>query len=221
MCSLPASRLTNGIFVTMSHAYPTPASPCEAEIEIKKSRFIARALKVHDRSAALNAVEQIRIDYPDARHYCWAYLLGNPQSATSAAMSDDGEPSGTAGKPILNVLQHKGVGDVLVIVVRYFGGIKLGAGGLVRAYGGAAEAVMSMLPTEQAIAMNRVTLMFDFAQEQALRHWAGLHGMQIDDVDYAQRVRLSAELPKAHVATLLDYCAGRNISITVASEESD
>ncbi len=124
--------------------YPTPAQFIETETEVKKSRFIARATKVTDRQSAIAFVEQAKQDYPGARHHCWAYLLGNPASASSAAANDAGEPSGTAGKPILNVIQHKGVGDVIVVVIRYFGGIKLGAGGLVRAYSGAAEAVMSM-----------------------------------------------------------------------------
>ena len=143
--------------------YPTPARTVETESEVKKSRFIARAANVSSRQEALAFVEQAKCDYPDARHHCWAYLLGNPSSAASAAQNDDGEPAGTSGRPILNVIQHKGVGDVVVVVIRYFGGIKLGAGGLVRAYSGAAESCMSILPLEQAIPMQQVTLNMDFS----------------------------------------------------------
>lgn len=205
----------------MKASYPTPAATHEAEIEIKKSRFIARALKITNRPNALAAVEQIKYDYPDARHYCWAYLLGNPAAASNAGMNDDGEPSGTAGKPILNVIQHKGVGDVLVIVVRYFGGIKLGAGGLVRAYSSAAEAVMSTLSTSQAIAMMTLKLELEFSQEQHLRHWGQQHALIIDDIVYAQAVTIEAQLPLTHLAALHEYCAGRNIVCTTQTTDED
>ena len=120
-------------------SYPVPDTPLEVLFEVKKSKFFAFAACTPDRETAMQYLAAKRAEYPDARHHCWAYLLGNPHSPTSAAMSDDGEPSGTAGKPILNVLQHKGVGDITIIVTRYFGGIKLGAGGLVRAYSSAAQ----------------------------------------------------------------------------------
>jgi len=118
---------------------PIPQATAQAEIEIKKSRFIGLAKQINDREQGMLWLAKVKATYPDARHHCWAYLLGNPSCATNAGMGDDGEPSGTAGKPILNVLQHKGVGDIMLIVVRYFGGIKLGAGGLNRTYGQAAQ----------------------------------------------------------------------------------
>lgn len=103
-------------------AYAVPAERTRAEIEIKKSRFIAYAQQVETREQGMQWLAEIKQQYPDARHHCWAYLIGNPSCASNAGMGDDGEPSGTAGKPILNVLQHKGVMDIMVIVVRYFGG---------------------------------------------------------------------------------------------------
>ena len=124
----------------------------------QKSRFISRAGCVTSKDEAKLFVHQCRLDYEDAGHYCWAYLLGNPDRASSAAMSDDGEPSGTAGKPILNVLQHKNVGDIMVVVVRYFGGVKLGAGGLVRAYSSSAQLVMDKLKTRIYHATNCLTV---------------------------------------------------------------
>jgi len=200
----------------MSSTYPSPAASAEIEIEVKKSRFIARAARVTDRQAALALVEQAKRDYSDARHVCWAYLLGNPASASSAATNDAGEPSGTAGRPILNVIQHKGVGDVLVVVIRYFGGIKLGAGGLVRAYSGAAEAVMSMLPLEQAVAVQEVKLRLDFAAEQLLRHWAGQHEAQILNVEYAEQVVVQLSVPESAMDELAAFCAAHGITLTDA-----
>lgn len=195
----------------MSISYPTPGAGVEAEIEVKKSRFIARAAKVLDRQAALAFVVNAKQDFPDARHHCWAYLLGNPASASSAAANDDGEPSGTAGKPILNVIQHKGVGDVIVVVIRYFGGIKLGAGGLVRAYSGAAEAAMSILPFEQAVALSEVKLSLDFAKEQLLRHWADQHDAQVLAVDYADQVVMQLSVPEVAVDELKAFCAAQGV----------
>lgn len=199
----------------MTTTYPSPADAVESEIVVKKSRFIARAAKAISREEALAFVEQAKRDHPDARHHCWAYLLGNPASAATAAMNDDGEPSGTAGRPILNVIQHKGVGDVVVVVIRYFGGIKLGAGGLVRAYSGAAEAAMSLLPLEQAVAMQQVTLRMDFSMEQLLRHWMEQNQGKLEMVDYDEQVVMEMSVPKARVDELADYCAAHDINANI------
>lgn len=178
--------------------YPIPANSVEVEYEIKKSRFIARAGYADSREVALQEVAQAKLDFPDARHHCWAYLLGNPHCAASAAMNDDGEPSGTAGKPILNVLQHKGVGDVVIVVIRYFGGVKLGAGGLVRAYSAAAQLAMDELATQQRIAMQECRVACDFAVEQNVRHWLSLQGGQVLGINYTDCVDLRLEYPVEH-----------------------
>ncbi|GAB6069056.1 YigZ family protein [Thiomicrorhabdus hydrogeniphila] len=176
-------------------SYPIPTEQTVAEIEIKKSRFIAYAKGIQTRAEGMAWLEEIKAQYPDARHHCWAYLIGNPSCAANAGMGDDGEPSGTAGKPILNVLNHKGIGDVMIIVVRYFGGIKLGAGGLTRAYGQAAQAVMEILPTEQQIEMDTITVTCDFALEQSVRHWVSLAQGHIEQIDYSQQVQMQLVVP--------------------------
>jgi len=176
-------------------SYPVPSEQAVAEIEIKKSRFIAYARGITSREEGMAWLEEVKLEYPDARHHCWAYLLGNPNCATNAGMGDDGEPSGTAGKPILNVLQHKGVGDIMIIVVRYFGGIKLGAGGLTRAYSQSAQAVMDVLPTEQQVEMQLMTVSADFSQEQFVRHALSLLDGEVLAVDYAQEVSMQVQLP--------------------------
>lgn len=192
-------------------AYDTPAAEALAEIEIKKSRFIAHARRIDDRQAAMAWLAELKAAYPDARHHCWAYLLGDPARASSAAMGDDGEPSGTAGKPILNVLQHKGVGDVMLVVVRYFGGIKLGAGGLTRAYGQAAQAVMEALPIERREPRTTLTVRCGFAREQGVRHWLSLRDGEVLRVDYGQDVRMQLELPEAALADWLAYGRAHDI----------
>lgn len=197
----------------MAATYPIPAQPCEICYEIKKSRFIARAAFAETREQAMGLLEQARADYPDARHHCWAYQLGNPKSAASAAMSDDGEPSGTAGKPILNVLQHKDVGDVMIIVIRYFGGIKLGAGGLVRAYSTASQMAMDALETEQQVARESYRLVCGFGQEQSIRHWLSLRDGVVEAIDYSQQVEMTIALAEALLPELNAFLANNGATI--------
>ena len=193
-------------------SYSVPADQACAEIEVKKSRFIAYAKGIESREQGMQWLQALRQQYPDARHHCWAYQLGHPDCATNAGMGDDGEPSGTAGKPILNVLQHKGVGDIMIVVVRYFGGIKLGAGGLTRAYGQAAQAVMEALPTKQQVAMAQVDVTCDFALEQTVRHWVGELNGEITQVDYQQQVAMQLQVPCANVLTLTEKLAAHPCS---------
>ncbi|WP_100638531.1 YigZ family protein [Marinobacter salexigens] len=180
----------------MKKDYPVPAGYLERETEIKKSRFIARIAPVASRDEVREWLEKAHQDYPDARHICWAYQIGRPGSAAEAAMNDDGEPSGTAGKPILSVIQHKDMGDVLVIVVRYFGGIKLGAGGLVRAYAGAAESVLSEVERVFHKPLNAVDITMGFADEQPLRHWCEVNKVELDSIDYGTSVTARVLVPE-------------------------
>jgi len=196
----------------MSKNYLVPSHTLEIKTEVKKSRFIARAAYITDRKQAMSMLAEAKHDYPDARHHCWAYLIGNPTSASNAAMNDAGEPSGTAGKPILNVIQHKHVGDVMIVVIRYFGGIKLGAGGLTRAYSGAAEAVMSQLPLTQQVATRSITLHCNFSQEQALRHWASQHQAELATPDYGEQVSITINLPEIHCSALETWCLAHGIT---------
>ncbi|MFE8070906.1 YigZ family protein [Marinobacteraceae bacterium S3BR75-40.1] len=181
--------------MTNDALFPTPAGFETFETEVRKSRFITWVAPVETREAALALLQKAREAYPDARHHCWAYVIGKPGAATNAAMSDDGEPSGTAGKPILNVIEHKGIGNVMVVVIRYFGGIKLGAGGLVRAYAGATENALSQIALIQHEPEIHLVMELDFSQEQPLRHWLAQHGGTIDAVDYGQAVRCHCRIP--------------------------
>lgn len=196
----------------MTGRYPVPSGILEREIERRKSRFIARAGRVASRGEAMAFLQAVRDRYPDARHHCWAYLVGDPETAASAAMNDDGEPSGTAGKPILNVIQHKGVGDVMVVVARYFGGVKLGAGGLVRAYARATEAILSELPVAARVPLETVRMDMDFAHEQAVRHWAGEHDAKILAIDYGEGVTMRLRLPAEQREELEAFCAANGIA---------
>jgi uncharacterized YigZ family protein len=195
-----------------------PAAIYEHEYVQKKSRFIARVVPVNSRDEVKLAVQQSRRDYPDARHHCWAYLLGRPEDAINAGMSDDGEPAGTAGKPILNVLQHGHLGNVLVIVVRYFGGIKLGAGGLVRAYGSATQLALQDTPVRTFQQMSQLLATLDFSAEQALRHWLQGAGGEVLAVDYAEQVLVTLAIASPKLDSLREFCGARGIELQGADD---
>ncbi|MGO2225379.1 YigZ family protein [Psychrobacter celer] len=188
-------------------SYQTLKNPVTARLEIKKSEFIAHAYPVSSREQAMFHVEQLREQYPDARHWCWAYIIGDPDNTTSAGFDDDGEPNGTAGRPILGVLQHKSIGNVIIVVVRYFGGIKLGAGGLTRAYAGSAQAAVDQMTLSPYIPMAKVQIVATFATEAQCRYVIEDLGGQVEDVAYSQQVMLTATLAQADIADLKERLA--------------
>lgn len=186
---------------------------------VNKSRFIARLAYASKRDEALAQVAAAKTRYPDARHHCWAYVLGSSEEQCSAAMSDDGEPSGTAGKPILNVLQHKAIGNVVVVVSRYFGGIKLGAGGLVRAYSNASQQVTDQAIFETIVRKTYLQLVVDFSQEQALRHIVATQKGQIENMTYTTAVQVNIALPSDGLTEFLSLCDTRQWQYKVIKSE--
>ncbi|MDN3640689.1 YigZ family protein [Simiduia curdlanivorans] len=197
----------------MSAEYRVPADGVEIEYQVKKSRFIAQAHFASSREQALALLAQARLAYPDARHHCWAYYIGHPQAPSLVAFSDDGEPSGTAGKPILNVLQHKNIGDLMLIVIRYFGGVKLGAGGLVRAYGHAAQLAIDGLRTRAIVALSDYTVAGDFKFEQPIRHWLETHGGAVRQVRYSDCVTLDLQVPAECEQELFDFVSAQGAKL--------
>ena len=188
-------------------SYQTLKQAVNARLTIKKSEFIAYAYPVISREEAMFHVEQLREQYADARHHCWAYIIGDPNNTTSAGFDDDGEPNGTAGKPILNVLQHKSIGNVIIIVVRYFGGIKLGAGGLTRAYAGSAQAAVDMMTLKDYVPLIQVQILAEFATEAQCRYVVESLNGRIDDVTYSKQVTLTVTLAEADIDSLKERLA--------------
>jgi uncharacterized YigZ family protein len=131
--------------------YPIPASRARVEEIILRSRFITTAAPVTSVEEAKAFIAEMRAEFPDATHNCYAFAAGPPGSTAMAGMSDDGEPSGTAGRPMLAVVLGSGIGDLAVVVTRYYGGTKLGTGGLVRAYSGGVKAVLEVLPVGEKV----------------------------------------------------------------------
>ncbi len=183
-------------------SYQTLKHAVTARIEIKKSEFIAYAYPVTSREQAMFHVEQLKAKYPDARHWCWAYIIGDPDNTTGAGLDDDGEPSGTAGRPILNVLQHKSIGNIIIIVVRYFGGIKLGAGGLTRAYASSAQAAVDQMTLLPFVPIARVQILTEFATEAQCRYVVERLNGSIDDVSYSHQVTLTVTIAEADIEVL-------------------
>ena len=184
---------------------------CKNTLEIKKSQFITWLIPINDKQEAKEYIQQAKSEYPDARHHCWAYIMGaNPNSMT-AAMSDDGEPSGTAGKPMLNVLQHKPVDNVMAIVIRYFGGVKLGAGGLVRAYSQAVEQCFSHAKLVPVIPKHALTVSVSFADEQWLRHHISKNDGEMLETEYANSVTAKIEIPQQNFETLQSSLNSKSI----------
>ena len=131
--------------------YKRPASPHHIEIEINRSRFICYIQPVSNRAEADSFISTVRLRHPKANHNCWSYIAGKPDDVHQWNSSDDGEPKGTAGQPMLNVLCHNNVGNICAVVTRYFGGIKLGTGGLARAYSQAVQEALKELPTDLVV----------------------------------------------------------------------
>lgn len=178
-------------------SYQTLAEPCQAVYEIKKSEFLAFAYPIANREQAMAHAQVLRQQYPDARHHCYGYIVGNPNNTTSAGFDDDGEPNGTAGRPILNVLQHKAIGNVIIIVVRYFGGIKLGAGGLTRAYATAAQMAVDQMVLTTFVPKSILRVATDFASEAQVRYLISQVGGEIVAVDYGSDVQIDAMIDDA------------------------
>ena len=170
--------------------YTVPAREARFAQEIKKSRFIGVATQVLSPEDATEALVTLKKEFPDATHHCWAYVLGNPKTSLEMRMDDDGEPSGTAGRPILNVLQHKNVSDILLVVVRYFGGTKLGAGGLVRAYSSSASGVMECLEVVTNTPLREARLRLDYAEEQPVRRLLEELEVTVSSSTYGEHVEL-------------------------------
>jgi len=135
----------------MNNEFTVPAFQVRTSTVVKKSRFIATVERVSSIREAKVFIERIKKEFSDASHNCWAYQVGEPGSSAFVGMSDDGEPHSTAGKPILNLLINSGIGEIAAVVTRYFGGIKLGTGGLVRAYSGVLKKALLALEVKKKI----------------------------------------------------------------------
>ncbi len=192
--------------------YPIPAGRARVELTIINSRFITDAAPTPDVAAAKAFISEIRAAAPDASHHCFAYLVGYGASVT-AGMSDDGEPAGTAGRPMLAVLRGADLGDVTVVVTRYFGGTLLGTGGLVRAYGDSVKAVLEALPRTERVELRSMLVRTGYADYAAIRRALESYSATVEDEEFAADVSIITQLPTdtyaACIAALAELSAGR------------
>lgn len=202
-------------------SYTILAAAVESTTEEKNSEFLTFLHPVTSREEAMVWVEHYRQQYPDAAHVCWAYVIGNTRQPLTQAFSDDGEPSGTAGKPMLHVLTEREVGNALAVVVRYFGGVKLGAGGLVRAYSGAVSNAVNCATLEQVIPSQQLRIRVDFAREARVRHIITQYQGVILDVDYAAQVSLQISLPANQAADFMRQAINETAGTAVVEQYDD
>ena len=176
--------------------YSILAAPAEHLLLEKNSEFLTFLHPVDNRDAAMTLLAQYRERYPDANHVCWAYIIGNTRQPQTQAFSDDGEPNGTAGKPMLHVLTERELGNSLAVVVRYFGGVKLGAGGLVRAYSNAVSQAVAKAELRMVSPSVALKISVSFAFEARLRQLLQQYQASIADVSYSDNVTLKVSLPQ-------------------------
>lgn len=186
-------------------SYPAPAGEGWGEIREKGSRFLAWIGPAADEAAAKAALDGLARRYPDASHHCWAWRLGAPPRERS---SDAGEPSGTAGVPILQVLRGAGLSDVLAVVVRWFGGTKLGKGGLARAYAGAAREALAGLPVIRRVPTARIAVEAPYEKVGSVKRLIHPPEVELESEEYGATARLAlvvhAERREALLAALAD-----------------
>lgn len=199
--------------------YNTVLTPCETEIEIKKSKFINLVYHGENEETMETILSEIRKKHYKATHVCWAYVLNSEQKRQKA--SDDGEPSGTAGKPILEVINHRELRDVLVVVVRYFGGVKLGTGGLIRAYSSGASDVLNLSQIIKKQFSDQLMIEISYSSYGGLI--SGLLEKDITPVheDFGENVILSFQIPveetKEFLAWVEDQTNG-NSQVTIGQQ---
>jgi uncharacterized YigZ family protein len=179
-----------------------PTGSAAAELDIRKSRFLAVAAPASDESAARDHIDHQAREHPDASHVVYAFVLG--QSRDVFGMSDAGEPKGTAGRPVLEVLKGSGITNLVVTIVRYFGGTKLGTGGLVRAYTQAAQACLAGLPTEVMTPRSGFRVCCPYDAYERVRRILDEAQAVIDAEEFGVSVCLSGQVPTAHAGSCVE-----------------
>lgn len=195
----------------MSDGYLIPAQRHRVETAVSNSRFITTVGRVETVDEAKSFLAAVRAEMPDATHHIYAFRVGFGNSVIEG-MSDDGEPSGTSGPPVLAVLRGSGIGDVIVVVTRYFGGTKLGTGGLVRAYGDGARAGLSTLPTERKIEKQLLGIEIPYHFFEQVKRLIAAHDGAVDDESFAGDITILASFPvdriDAFAAALTELTSG-------------
>jgi uncharacterized YigZ family protein len=188
--------------VADSARYPVPATRHRIEQVIDRSRFLCTIERVRTTQDAQAFIKAMNAEFPDATHNCWAYVVGVPGSTDRIGMSDDGEPHGTAGRPMLTVLAHCGIGEIAAVVTRYYGGIKLGTGGLVKAYGGAVQEALATLATVERVETVTVTFAVGYGQIGAVQQLLPTVDAEVLEQQFETDAQFTVRLPKTDYPAL-------------------
>ena len=188
--------------------YPIPAALHRVEEEINRSRFITTVGYTPTVEAARAFVATVGAAFADASHNCWAYVIGSPGSTGQIGMSDAGEPHGTAGRPMLTVLLHAGVGDICAVVTRYFGGTLLGKGGLVKAYSGGVQLALQSLPLSERIPKAELIVVLDYTNVTPLKRLLPSYEAEVLEEEYAADVTYRLKLPVEQMAACTEAIDG-------------
>ena len=197
----------------MNQHYPIPAARQRVEEKIRRSRFITTLAPANTVEEARKFIKEVRAEHPTANHNCWAYVVGPPASTAQVGLSDDGEPHGTAGRPMLTVLLHSGVGDVAAVVTRFFGGVKLGKGGLVKAYGGGVKLALASLPRAEKKPKSTLDIVIAYSDVTRFQRMLPEYEAELVSRDFAADARYRLSMPAKHVklfmARLADLTNGQ------------
>ena len=187
-------------------SYKVPAGASTAQLVIKKSRFVTAVGRAATKRDAEDFIESVRDLHPAASHNCYAFLACAP-GGVDIGFGDDGEVSGTAGRPMLTLLQHSGIGEVVAVVSRYFGGVKLGPGGLLRAYTDCLRAALEELEIKEYVPVREGSLVFSYAHENSIRVLFEKSGVTITSVERGENVRFGFAAPLNAAASLEERVA--------------
>jgi uncharacterized YigZ family protein len=183
----------------MKKEYLIPAAEIRVEEKIRQSKFIATVAHAASIKEAKEFIAKIKNEFPDATHNCWAYQAGHPFDTSKIGKSDDGEPHNTAGKPMLNLLIHFKAGEIAAVVTRYFGGVKLGTGGLVRAYSGVLKKALELLELTEKKEFSCISFSINYNNLSAVKDILRKFEAIVIKEDYKENVFFSISLNKLKI----------------------
>ena len=201
-------------------AYLIPTEIVEFEEEIKKSRFITHLAHTPSMDAAKTFINSVKKQHSAARHNCWAFVAGRPENSMMWGCSDDGEPSGTAGKPILAQLSGSGVGEMTAVVTRYSGGIKLGTGGLVKAYGGGVQQALKRLQTIERKITVHLQLRLDYEFMPLVKSIIAQHEATACHTEFLEWIEMTIEIERKQVSAFTHMIINKSGARILVSQGS-
>ncbi|MDP2560522.1 YigZ family protein [Psychrobium sp. 1_MG-2023] len=200
--------------------YQTLSAPLMVQTEVKRSKFLAYLAPTSGVKQAKEFIASVKKLHPDANHNCWAFVAGRPDNSIDIGFSDDGEPSGCAGRPMLNVLQGSDIGEITVVVSRYFGGIKLGTGGMARAYGAAVNAALAQATTIEKVVCQRLSFSTDYQWTRLIEQLVKQYDVVRCESEYGALIQYQVELDIREVENFTKELFERSNGSIVIKDES-